>query len=381
MKLKKLLALSTATVMAFSMVGCGSKDADTDSKADNNAAGTEAGSDASASDGELSYANLKLGEDYTDLTAEIKVLTNRTDLLEDDAEIPYQKYIDAFNEMYPNITVDVEGITNYADDTLLRLQGGDWGDVMMIPAVDKADLSTYFMALGTEDEMKSQINYYNQNYDGEVYGVPYTAGVNGGIVYNKAVFEEAGITEVPTTPEDFIAALQKIKDNTDAIPLYTNYAAGWAMGGQWDPAISGSATGDSTYMNQKLLHASNPFADPGDGTGAYNVYKVLYDAVANGLTEDDYSTTDWEGSKGMINNGEIACMVLGSWAVPQMQQAGDHADDIAYMPFPITLSTGKQCASVGPDYSFGINADASDDIMTEWNEKWTTAQENCGATE
>ena len=69
-------------------------------------------------------------------------------------------------------------------------------------------------------------------------------------------------------------------------------------------------------MNQKLLHASNPFADPGDGTGAYNVYKVLYDAVANGLTEDDYSTTDWEGSKGMINNGEIACMVLGSWAVP-----------------------------------------------------------------
>ena len=478
MKLKKLLALSTATVMAFSMVGCGSKDADTntDSNTDNNAAGTETGSSDSTGDGELSYANLKLGEDYTDLTAEIKVLTNRTDLLEDDAEIPYQTYIDAFNKLYPNIKVDVEGITNYADDTLLRLQGGDWGDVMMIPAVDKADLSTYFMSLGTEDEMKSQINYYNQNYDGEVYGVPYTAGVNGGIVYNKAVFEEAGITEVPTTPEDFIAALQKIKDNTDAIPLYTNYAAGWAMGGQWDPAISGSATGDSTYMNQKLLHASNPFADPGDGTGAYNVYKVLYDAVANGLTEDDYSTTDWEGSKGMINNGEIACMVLGSWAVPQMQQAGDHADDIAYMPFPITLSTGKQCASVGPDYSFGINADASDDnkaaalcfvkfmteqsgfsydcgglpiaakdtkmpdfyaafadidfvvdepalegeedllnelnadsglnvnnsgeeklqevvecaadgsksfddIMTEWDEKWTTAQENCGATE
>ena len=124
MKLKKLLALSTATVMAFSMVGCGSKDADTntDSNTDNNAAGTETGSNDNTGDGELSYANLKLGEDYTDLTAEIKVLTNRTDLLEDDAEIPYQTYIDAFNKLYPNIKVDVEGITNYADDTLLRLQ-------------------------------------------------------------------------------------------------------------------------------------------------------------------------------------------------------------------------------------------------------------------
>lgn len=53
----------------------------------------------------------------------------------------------------------------------------------------------------------------------------------------------------------------------------------------------------------------------------------------------------------MINNGQIACMVLGSWVVPQMKEAGDNADDIAYMPFPITLASGKQAASVGPDYT------------------------------
>ena len=87
----------------------------------------------------------------------------------------------------------------------------------------------------------------------------------------------------------------------------------------------------------------------------------MYDAVAEGLTEEDYSTTDWEGCKGMINNGQIACMVLGSWAVPQMKEAGDNADDIAYMPFPITLTSGKQAASVGPDYSFGINASTTED--------------------
>ena len=50
-----------------------------------------------------------------------------------------------------------------------------------------------------------------------------------GIVYNKKVFEEAGVTELPKTPTEFIEALQKIKDNTDAIPLYTNFAAGWTM--------------------------------------------------------------------------------------------------------------------------------------------------------
>jgi elongation factor G len=57
------------------------------------------------------------------------------------------------------------------------------------------------------------------------------------------------------------------------------------------------------YMNSKLTKISDPFANYGDDTHAYAVYKILYDAVANKLTEDDYTTTDWEGCKGMINNG------------------------------------------------------------------------------
>lgn len=132
------------------------------------------------------------------------------------------------------------------------------------------------------------------------------------------------------------------------------------MGGQWDGYIGGSSNGDATYMNQKLLHTQDPFADKGDGAGPYAVYKILYDAVSLGLTEEDYTTTDWEGSKGMINNGEIACMVLGSWAFTQMQDAGPNPDDIGYMPFPISIG-GKQYASAGADYSYGINVQSSDD--------------------
>lgn len=82
--------------------------------------------------------------------------------------------------------------------------------------------------------------------------------------------------------------------------------------------------------------------------------------TAQGLIEDDYTTTDWEGCKPMINNGEIGAMVLGSWAVAQMKAAGDNPDDIGYMPFPITVN-GQQYATAGPDYCYGINANASDD--------------------
>ncbi len=367
MKLKKVLAVSLTVAMMASMAACGSS-SDTGSSSASGSkestSGTESagstGSGSSSVDGVISYADLKLGEDCTDLTAEISVADNRTDMQQDDyAGKKWDDYIADFNAMYPNIKVNVETVTDYAETSLLRLQGGDyWGDIMKIPAVDNGELSTYFYDYGDVDTMSSLIRFANdKQYDGEVYGVPSTGNAQG-IVYNKKVFENAGITALPKTPDEFMADLQLIKDNTDAIPLYTNYAAGWTMGA-WDAYIGGSATGDSTYMNQKLAHTKDPFSDPGDGTHAYNVYKILYDAVANGLTEDDYTTTDWEGCKGMINNGEIGCMVLGSWAYAQMRDAGDNGADIGYMPFPITVD-GKQYASSGPDYSWGINKDADD---------------------
>ena len=144
--------------------------------------------------------------------------------------------------------------------------------------------------------------------------------------------------------------------------INTNYADGWPME-QWDGQIAGTTTGDATYMNQKLLHTKNPFRDYGDGTHPYALYKILYDAVAEGLTEDDYSTTSWEDSKGMINRGEIATMVLGSWAYSQMVAADSHGEDVGYMPFPITID-GKQYASAGADYSYGISKNATADEQT-----------------
>ena len=360
MKLKKVLAVSLAVSMMASMAACGSSSDTSGTNSSNDSAKDSASGTESSADGVISYADLKLGEDCTDLTAEISVANHRTDLQQDDyTGKKWDDYIADFNAMYPNIKVNVETVTDYAETSLLRLQSGDyWGDIMMIPAVDNGELSTYFYDYGSLDTMESLVRFANSKmYDGEVYGIASTGNAQG-IVYNKKVFEEAGITALPKTPDEFMTDLQMIKDNTDAIPLYTNYAAGWTMGA-WDAYIGGSATGDSTYLNQKLAHTKDPFSDPGDGTHAYNVYKILYDAVADGLTEDDYTTTDWEGCKGMINNGEIGCMVLGSWAYTQMRDAGDNGADIGYMPFPITVD-GKQYASSGADYAWGINKDADD---------------------
>lgn len=378
MKAKKVLALTLSAAMLLGLTACGS--AAEAPAADTAADTTEAADVADVADDDdaeeaeapsaetpaLAYSSINLDE-LTDTTATIKWIHHKTDRAEDGT---IDAMIAAFNEEFPNITVEAEAVTDYAEDALLRLSTGDWGDIMFIPAVDKADLSTYFMPLDTKENLSATLNFADQwEAEGLSYGIPYMAGAQG-MLYNKRIFTEAGITTLPTTPTELLADLQLVKDNTDAIPLYTNYAAGWTMGA-WDAYVGAVSNGDDTYMNQKMVHTAEPFADPGDDSGAYNVYRILYDACANGLIEDDYSTTDWESCKGMMNRGEIATMVLGSWAYAQMCEAGDTPEDVGYMPFPVTVG-GTQYVLAGGDYCYGINANASDEnklaslIFVKW---------------
>lgn len=364
--MKKAIALTLAAAMSASlMTACG---------------GSGAGGTAENAESTLpAYNELTVGTDHTDLKADLKFISHRTDLIDDGT---FAGYVTEFQKLYPNITISYEGITDYANDMTTRLTSNDWGDVCMIPTtIPLPELGDYFYALCDLSAIEADYNFAdNRAYNGKVYGIPSTGNAQG-IVYNKAVFEAAGITELPKTPTQFLDALQKIKDyDASIIPLYTNYAAGWTMSA-WDAYIGGGATADPEWMNITMPQTHDAFSKgvpTGDEeSGPYAVYNILYEAVKRGLTEDDPTTTDWEGSKPMINNGQIGTMVLGSWAIIQMQQAGENADDIGYMPFPISVD-GVQYASAGADYCYGINANTSDDnkLAAMLYIKWLTESSN-----
>nr|WP_325257944.1 ABC transporter substrate-binding protein [uncultured Oscillibacter sp.] len=367
--MKKALSLVLALTLVFALTACGG-----------------GGGDKSTEYSGPSYAELKVGEDYTDLTAELRVISHRTDLIDN----TFVKYVEKFNKLYPNIKISYEGITDYNGDMTTRLSSSNWGDICMIPTtILLPDLGLYFHPLCALSEIENDYNFAtNRQFDGTVYGIPSTGNAQG-IIYNKAVAEQAGYTAdekelesnsnlkpLPKTPDEFIQFLKDIKDKTDAIPLYTNFAAGWTMTA-WDAYISGGATADPEWTNITMPQTKDPFADRGDGTGPYAVYKILYDVVSQGLVEESPTATDWEGCKPMINKGEIGCMVLGSWAIIQMQEAGPNADDISYMPFPITIN-GTQYASAGADYCYGVNNSISEDnkIASMLYIKWLSESSN-----
>ncbi|MER6677012.1 ABC transporter substrate-binding protein [Streptomyces sp. NPDC000983] len=287
--------------------------------------------------------------DPAKVSGTIKVLTVRTDLVQDGT---MDRYAAEFKKIYPKVDVKFEGLTNYEAEVKIRMNTENYGDVLLIPAVvKKADYPKFFASLGTVAERKDKYRFTDfTTVDGKVYGQS-PIGTTPGFVYNKRIWQEAGVTEWPTTSDEFIAALKKVKSKTDAVPYYTNFAAGWPLT-SWT-YVNGSVHCDAQATTK--LAEGDPWAQDADLRVADT---LLHDIVHQGLAEKDPTTTNWEESKARTAKGEIATQWLGSWAVVQFQDAGKKAgvnpDDIGFMPFP-AQKDGKFCATLSPDYGQAVN--------------------------
>lgn len=235
-----------------------------------------------------------------ELKGTLTVITNRTDLVDSD----FQDYKKTFEARFPGAKIEFEAIKDYESDIVIRMQTKEYGDVLMLPdAVPSGNFAAYFEPFGTVEELSGK---YRPEFlttkisNGQVYGLAALAKAQG-IVYNKRIFREAGVTSLPKTPEEFIAALELVKKNTDAIPYYTNYHAGWTLT-QWQDHAWGSLTGDPDYHNNKIVRDRTLFDK---GKSNYILYKLLWDICNKGLIEADPVTSDWEMSKIYLNEGKL----------------------------------------------------------------------------
>lgn len=333
MKKKALAAILTCALVASVFVGCGS-------------------SSSSASSDKIT----------------LTILTNRTDVA---ATLLNKTYRAAYLKIHPNVTLKFESDVAYDKDTETRLTSKNYGDVLLIPGIiNKSEEPNFFVPLGKEKDLSKK--YYGltgtgDQFGGTVYGIPTEMNVSG-MVYNKKVFKDAGITTTPTTEDEFIKDMQLIKTKTTAIPYYTNYKDGWPLT-QWEPDVT-SVAGSESYYNVDMVNDDSPFSA---GKPEYITYNLMYNLVKNKLVEPDPTTSDWDKSKTMMAQGKIGAMELGCWAIGQIQSQATNKDDIGYMPFPNQVN-GKSYTNMSADYMLAIskyskNIEASKEFVTWYVEK------------
>ncbi len=323
-----------------------------------------------------SASGSKSGKTTKDGKAILEVLTNRTDRVDDGSLDELTK---AFEEAH-NCDVQYVGYQDYTGTVATRMGTEDYGDVLMIPdEVELTDLANFFEPLGTYDELSAKYRWVDKKMDADknIYGLAY-GGNAVGVLYNKQIWSDAGITSTPKTPDEFLADLKLIADNTDAIPYYTQYKdASWTIT-QWQSLVL-SASGDAEYENKLLTDKLDLFAEDG---GYYPVYKLMYDLFSTPeLIEEDHMTTEWESSKVWMGEGKIGTMVMGSWAIAQFQEQAEDPSVIGYMPVPITAPDGNQYAETTGDYCVGVNKNSANKELAKEYVEWFVGESGFAAKE
>ena len=107
---------------------------------------------ASAEETLPTFDQIVLGEN-ADLTAKIHFAYHRTDIPD-----KLNGYVEEFRKIYPNVEIEYELITDYAENALLRVDNTDW-TIMGIPTVQKDELSKYFVPLGSLEVLDGLYNF------------------------------------------------------------------------------------------------------------------------------------------------------------------------------------------------------------------------------
>ncbi|MEE5988124.1 sugar ABC transporter substrate-binding protein [Ligilactobacillus equi] len=241
----------------------------------------------------------------------------------------------------------------YEDKINAALNSGTLPDVMTL---DGPNTAAYAKAgiiqpidkyiTNKDDFLKSIIT--QGTYDKKLYAIGYSES-SVGVYYNKKMFAEAGITNVPTidnpwTYTQFEEACQKLKDKFGekaAFNMNLNDHSEWALYA-FAPFIWSSG---GSITNPAGTKAVGYFNDKGSQEG----FQFIQDMVKNGYAP--ISPKD----KG-FQTGKYAMQLSGTWTV---QELDTKYKDLEYgvMPYPVSPTTHKLVSPTGSwQYAMSSNA-------------------------
>lgn len=370
-------ALAFATVLGLTVAACGDDDggdadtaAETTASAEPTATASEAEPTATA-DGEPTGdtgATATDGGETAEPSGEPVTIQWWHIANNDPGLTDFQNMADAYMAENPNITIEVTVLENEAFKAAIQtnLQAGDvpdlfqsWGGGKMREQVEAGLLKDITADVAEwNDEIAAGATSLYQ-VDGVQYGMPYNAGMVG-FWYNKAQFEQAGITAPPTTWDELLDAVQKLKDAG-----LTPIAVG--AGDKWPAHFYYS------YLMVRLCGAETMTAMAADGDFSrqcvVDAGQKILDLVALEPFNDGYLGTPWDGpdgESGVMATEGAAMDLMGQWAPGAFRAQLEITDpatplpwDIGWFPFPsVDGMAGEATDAFGGGDGFVVGKDA-----------------------
>lgn len=212
-----------------------------------------------------------------------------------------------------SVTIEVPSGENVQATLQQELASGDIPDIV----ASNLDPVVAPQLLGFPDEpwvLDTPLAEQNK-VDDKIWQVATGAQIQSLVFYNKDAFAAAGVTDTPTSVDEFTAALRSVKAAGGQTPLGT--AGEWVTGAQF-----------AMMANPDLLASGDFYTEVTDGEAtfadsAYADYLEAYSGwITESLVDPDALGLKYQDSIDAFTGGESAAIVMGNWLVPSIDEAG-----------------------------------------------------------
>lgn len=326
--LRKALCLAVVIVFVFSLLtGCGgTQNIDNQTK-------TQAQTAKEATTQVTTAAEAK--------PVTIKIFQNQPEYTD-----AFNAYVNEYKKAAPNVTIEMEIMqADYPTILKSKIASGDIPDVFCTTAGGElkayaeytADLTNEPLAVAMTDSVRQ-----NMTYDGKVLGFPYKVDYFG-ILYNKKMFADAGITQLPMTLAELEDACKKLQAK-GITPFANGFKEWWVQKHIFQHFLGAESNGNAESLVNDFISGKTTFKDHPLLITFFDFIDFL---VKYGT--DKPLETDYNGEVSALGTGKVAMITgQGSWAEEGITKL-DPNIELGIMPYPISADSKNTnfCAGAG----------------------------------
>lgn len=264
-----------------------------------------------------------------------------------------QAMINEFETEYPNIKVKLEtvgGGADYGAALKAKFASGEKPDIFNNGGFKELELWKEHLAdLSNEPWAKNVLPIGKvpmTDTDGKLYGMP--VNLEGyGFIYNKELFEQAGITEAPATISELKAAAEKLK-GAKITPFSAGYGEWWVIG-QHLLNIGFAQQEDPVAFIDGLYEGTETFV----GNEQFLKFKEVLDTELN-FGNDNPLTTDYNTQVTLFASGQTAMLQQGNWTENMIYEINPDIE-MGFLPIPISDDVAANRLPVGVPNNWVLN--------------------------
>ncbi|WP_025693231.1 ABC transporter substrate-binding protein [Paenibacillus zanthoxyli] len=237
---------------------------------------------------------------------------------------------DKYHARHPEVTVETELISNEYDSVLkTKLNSGDVPDIFMTQGYWANETYKDIVVELTGEPFLNQIKasaLKAAELDGKIYGVPVSTQ-SYGFIYNKKVFDDAGIDTLPTTYTGLEETAKRLKAK-GVTPFANSFKEWWVFKHIASQTLA-AEEGVYAQTAQEISEGTKTFKDLPLFGRTFDMTDLMVKYGSDKPLETDYGT-----GLAMVAEGKAAMIHNGNWAEGDMLKANPSAE-IGFFPEPV----------------------------------------------